>query len=203
MAHLENQGLQQQQAKPTWWKRKSRGRKLPWTPAGMVLLLVIIITAVTSCGGSNQTASSTTATTAAAVSTESSTNTLAATTSTAQETTSTAQGSASTASKGRTYSDGTYLVGTDIPSGLYKGTVNTDQGYWAIATDADGSSIIASAGPTGQFYVEVKTGQYLRLAGVTIAKANLTKPATLPSTDISDGTYWSGPISPPAPTKAR
>ena len=63
--------------------------------------------------------------------------------------------------------DGVYLVGTDIPAGSYKGTTVSDTfGVWQIASDANGSSIIASDPATsGQFYVQVKKGQYLKLCG--------------------------------------
>ena len=38
----------------------------------------------------------------------------------------------------------------------------------------------------------MQTGQYLTLAGVAIAKAKLTRPATVPSKASSDGTYLVG-----------
>jgi hypothetical protein len=184
MTQLENQGPGQQRAKPGWRKRKPRSKKLLRTLLCMAVLLTFIIVAATSCGGSNQTASSTTeaTTTLATIVTSS---TLAATASTGQETTNmtTAEG---------TYSDGIYLVGTAIPPGIYKGTVKTDQGYWGISSDPKGENIITAANPTGQFYVQVETGQYLTLAGVTIAKEKLSRPVNLPSKASADGTYLVG-----------
>ncbi len=90
-------------------------------------------------------------------------------------------------------SDGTYLVGSDIPAGRYKGTTTSDSGYWQIASDANGANIIANDNVTGQFYVQVKTGQYLELSGVEITKVTAAPaPAAPKSTSISDGTYLVG-----------
>lgn len=72
----------------------------------------------------------------------------------------------------KTISDGTYLVGTDIPAGKYKGSVTGGAGYWQISSDANGSNIIANNNETGSFYVQVKTGQYLTLSGAKITKVN-------------------------------
>ena len=71
----------------------------------------------------------------------------------------------------RTYSAGTYLVGTDISAGTYKGiTTGTYGGYWQISSDPNGDDIIANDITTGPFYVQVTSGQYLKLSGVTITK---------------------------------
>ena len=67
-------------------------------------------------------------------------------------------------------SDGTYLVGTDIPAGKYKGTTTADSGYWQISSDANGSNIIANDNVTGPFYVQARAGQYLELRGVKITE---------------------------------
>lgn len=69
-----------------------------------------------------------------------------------------------------TYSDGVYLVGTDMPAGRYKGDVTGDVAYWAISSDANGSDIISNDLPAGPFYVEVSGGQYLKLTGVQISQ---------------------------------
>jgi hypothetical protein len=169
---------------------KPRSKTHVWTLGCLVMFLGFIVVAAASCGGSNQTGSSTTATTAAAASTGSSAPIVAS--SSPEATASTGQGTTNEATAEKTYSDGTYLVGTDIPAGIYKGTVKTDQGYWGISSDAKGENVSDGANPTGQFYVQVRTGQYLTLAGVTIAKAKLTGPATLPSEASSDGTYLVG-----------
>jgi hypothetical protein len=68
-------------------------------------------------------------------------------------------------------SDGMYLVGTDIVAGRYKGTTNGDSGYWQVTKDASGTmdSIISNDNVSGQFYVDVKAGQYLTLNGLTIS----------------------------------
>jgi outer membrane murein-binding lipoprotein Lpp len=69
-----------------------------------------------------------------------------------------------------TFSDGTYLVGTDLPVGRYKGATTGGNGYWQIATDANGSTILSNNNVTGPFYIQVKKGQYLELSGVEIHK---------------------------------
>jgi len=91
----------------------------------------------------------------------------------------------------RTYSDGTYLVGTDIPAGRYKGTVSGGTGYWQVSKDANGNNIIANGNPVGSFYVQIKKGQYLKISGAEITRATT---ATVSSTakTVSDGTYLVG-----------
>ncbi len=88
--------------------------------------------------------------------------------------------------------DGVYLVGTDIPAGLYKGTAVSDAlGVWQITGDANGSSTIASDPViSGQFYVQVKKGQYLKLSGVQIVKA-AAAPTKMRSS-VGDGVYLVG-----------
>jgi hypothetical protein len=86
---------------------------------------------------------------------------------------------------------GTYLVGTDIPAGLYKGKTTGNPGYWQISGDANGTTVLANADVTGPFYVQVKKGQYLQLSGVELSPA---APATIAPTitTVSDGTYLVG-----------
>ena len=67
-------------------------------------------------------------------------------------------------------SDGTYLVGTDIPAGRYKGSTVSSDGYWQISRDANGQDIIANDNTKGDFYLEVRQGQYLTLSGVEITR---------------------------------
>ena len=88
--------------------------------------------------------------------------------------------------------DGVYLVGTDIPAGLYKGTtLSVNGGLWQISRDADGSGIIADITTTGQFYVQVQKGQYLKLSGAEIVNA-AAAPATMRSSVRRDGVYRVG-----------
>jgi hypothetical protein len=90
-------------------------------------------------------------------------------------------------------SDGTYLVGTDIPAGKYKGSVTGSTGYWQISSDANDSNIIANNNVTGPFYVQARAGQYLELTGVKITKVNSSTPTSaLTSGAISNGTYLVG-----------
>lgn len=86
---------------------------------------------------------------------------------------------------------GTYLVGTDLPAGLYKGRAIGNPGYWQISNDANGANVLANADVTGSFYVQVKKGQYLQLSGVELAPAPpaTTAPTT---TTVSDGNYLVG-----------
>ncbi len=62
-----------------------------------------------------------------------------------------------------TFTDGTYLVGTDIPAGRYKGTPTADSAYWQISSDANGSDIIENNNTAGDFYVQVSAGQFLEI----------------------------------------
>jgi hypothetical protein len=90
-------------------------------------------------------------------------------------------------------SDGTYLVGTDIPAGRYRGAVTGSTGYWQISSDANGSNITANNNVTGPFYVQARAGQYLELTGVKITKVNSATPTSaLTSGAISNGTYLVG-----------
>jgi hypothetical protein len=79
-------------------------------------------------------------------------------------------GAAAPAPSANTYSDGVYLVGTDMPAGRYKGDVTGGVSYWAIYSDPNGANIVANSLPSGPFYVEVRNGQYLDLRGVQIAQ---------------------------------
>ena len=93
-----------------------------------------------------------------------------------------------------TYSDGTYLVGTDLPAGLYKGVTNGASGYWGTSKDASFSqeSMVATDRVEGQFYVEVRKGQFLELESVTIADARTVKVAAPATEESSDGMYLVG-----------
>jgi hypothetical protein len=66
------------------------------------------------------------------------------------------------------YSDGVYLVGTDLPAGVYKGVTNGTAGYWQIANDPNGLDVVANDITEGRFYLQVSDGQYLKLDDVTI-----------------------------------
>jgi hypothetical protein len=126
---------------------------------------------------STDTSGATTTTTAAAV-TDSTTTTEAATT-----TTSLASGQ---------HGDGIYRAGTDINTGLYRGTVVGTKGQWEISSDANGDRYVAGDEPTGQFYVKVTSGQYLRISGVIIEKAGSTAADPLATSALANGTYRAG-----------
>ena len=60
---------------------------------------------------------------------------------------------------------GTYIVGTDIQSGLYRGEAGTgffDSCYWERLSDLTGEfdAILANDNSNGQFYIEVREGDY-------------------------------------------
>ncbi len=92
----------------------------------------------------------------------------------------------------RAYSDGTYLVGTDIPPGLYKGAPRGAAGVWNICTDAAGKDGVAGGLPIGQFYVEVKDGQYINLQDATVTAADTASGATPLSTYLGTGVFLVG-----------
>jgi hypothetical protein len=129
--------------------------------------------------GSTTTSDGVTATTSSTPTTQGSTTTTDALTTT----TTLAEG---------TYSDGIYLAGTDIDSGLYRGTVDRDKGHWEISSDANGNRFVAGGDPTGPFYVKVKYGQYLQLSGVTIREADSVPADPLATSGLNDGTYRVG-----------
>lgn len=171
-------------------------------------LTMIVPVSATACDSGAQVAAETTTTTTAAGQTGpmgrptggvpplmgADTGTTAATTgSTLADTTTSTTGETTTTTLAEgSYSDGVYLVGNDIASGLYKGTVNGVSGHWEITSDANGERFVAAGDPVGQFYVRVTSGRYLRLSGVTIAKAATTAADPLLSSGISDGTFRVG-----------
>ena len=93
----------------------------------------------------------------------------------AAETTTTAAGETTTSAvteptgvEAESYSDGVYLVGTDLDAGVYKGVTNGTAGYWQIAKAPNGLDVVANDITEGQFYIQVSDGQYLKLDDVTI-----------------------------------
>jgi hypothetical protein len=70
-----------------------------------------------------------------------------------------------------TITDGTYLVGTDIPAGTWRTSgpqpMDPPTCYWERASDATGTleSIIANGIPTGQAIVTLKPGDYFTTMG--------------------------------------
>lgn len=141
----------------------SKPKRAKWYASRWVIAIVALLAGMmigSSMGSSSGSASSTTASTPPA----------ATKSTTKSATKSTTAAKAPAAPVAKKYSDGTYLVGTDIPAGRYKGTVN-GQGYWQISTDANGSDIVSNNVVTGPFYCEVKAGQYLELSGVSITSA--------------------------------
>lgn len=93
------------------------------------------------------------------------------------------------------YSDGTYLVGKDIQSGLYKVTLKntpTKMGYIERAKDVNmqTDSIIANIVLTGNGYVEIlATDVAVKLQGVEIEPIKLEDMKPDLKTEVSDGIY--------------
>ncbi len=220
MLRSERQGLTRCLDLPGWPRRPGNRSRI-WILAGMVLLVVTIVASTTGCGSDTQASSNTTTTAAVAGPTgaptgtpsgapagtpsgsatggpampqagvSSTATTAASSTSTDSTTITEAPTTTTTAAEG-TYSDGIYLVGTDIDSGLYRGAVSGDKGHWEISSDANGERFVASGDPTGPFYVKVAYGQYLRLSGATIEEASSTTADPLVTNNITDGTYRVG-----------
>lgn len=71
-----------------------------------------------------------------------------------------------------TFTDGVYHVGEDMKAGRYKGHTTSDMGYWAILKDPNGSDIIENNLVKGQFYIQVRDGQYIELTNVEITKTD-------------------------------
>lgn len=82
---------------------------------------------------------------------------------TTSQTTSGSEGSDSQATK--QYGAGTYKVGTDLPAGEYKLTsTDTVPAYWAVTnSSAPDAQIVGNDNFTGNAYVTVSDGQYLKL----------------------------------------
>ncbi len=201
--------------------RRDSGPRIPTVAvlAAAVLLVAGLAIGTTGCGSDSQTSSNATvasgATTgqssAAQDSTSpsvpsgmpagtppggpggSTTSSDSSTTTTAEPTTTTTEATTSTTSLADgQYGDGIYRAGVDIAAGLYRGTAVGDAAHWEITSDANGARYVAGGDPTGQFYVKVTWGQYLRLDGVLVEKASSSASDPLLTTDISDGTYRAG-----------
>ncbi|MDQ3788394.1 MAG: hypothetical protein M3422_14275 [Actinomycetota bacterium] len=71
------------------------------------------------------------------------------------------------------FSDGLYLVGTDIAPGEYKsdGPAAGDVCYWARQRDSAGSEIIANSLTEGPTRVTAVKGEYLEVSGCLFVSA--------------------------------
>ena len=93
---------------------------------------------------------------------------------------------------------GTYLVGSEIQPGIYKGIAGTDffsSCYWERVSSLSGDldSILANDNGQGQFYIEVLDSDYAISTNCEISLVEITNemPAEFPSS-ISPGTYIVG-----------
>ena len=211
--------VQSEQHGPRWWRGRGSARKNGFGAlAVVVLLVVVVIVSVTGCGSDTQTSASTTASIAVAGQTgpaqslpsgppssappsgapgasTSSTDTAGVTTTTiatvANSTTTTEAPTTTSLADGQ-HGDGIYEAGVDISTGLYRGTIVGTKSHWEISSDANGDRYVASGDPTGQFYVKVTYGQYLRLSGAIIEKASSTAADPLLTSNLTNGTYRVG-----------
>lgn len=77
----------------------------------------------------------------------------------------------------KTFTEGTYKVGTDIPAGEYKFTQTSDfGGYVERASDSsmELNSIISNEATTEKgstVYVTIKDGEYIKITGGELVKA--------------------------------
>lgn len=64
------------------------------------------------------------------------------------------------------YEEGMYKVGVDIPAGEYKIAATSDYGYFEVDKDSNNtlSSIITNDNFSGEKYITIKTGQYLKMS---------------------------------------
>ncbi len=103
-----------------------------------------------------------------------------------------------TTAKVKTYSDGKYLVNKDLPSGLYRVTLNDSalkMGYVERSKDVtmEMDSIIANILLTGNGYVEIlKTDVAVKLQGVTIEPIVIKDLKPSIKTEATDGVYLVG-----------
>ena len=61
------------------------------------------------------------------------------------------------------------MIRLDNVTKIYKGDVTGPHAYWQISEDANGLEIIVREDVSGQFYLEVEEGQFLKLYNVTIS----------------------------------
>lgn len=96
------------------------------------------------------------------------------------------------------FGDGSYLVGKELPSGIYKATLTDDvmnMGYIERASDVDMEmdSIIANIILTGDGYVEIKpTDKAVKLQGVEITPIDLKMLKPNFKNEVSGGIYLVG-----------
>jgi anti-sigma28 factor (negative regulator of flagellin synthesis) len=96
------------------------------------------------------------------------------------------------------FTDGTYMVGTDIPSGLYQVTITdtiSNMGYVERSKDVnmEVDSIIANIILTGNGYVEVKdTDKAIKIQGAELKPIKLEELVKNIKTEVSDGIYLVG-----------
>lgn len=67
------------------------------------------------------------------------------------------------------YSDGTYEIGVDIKSGKY--VSKSDDCYWQITKDANGSNIVNNGFQSGQQIVSLKKGQFFTVQNCSFVKS--------------------------------
>jgi len=150
-------------------KVKESDKKKDWIVLGsivVVIIIVVIVASVVATGGDGDSGVVAEKETSATVASETETSATVAPETATSET----EVAGSTGVMLETISDGTYLVGKDIPAGVYKGEVTGGGAYYQISSDANGLDIIARENVTAQFYLEVEDGQFLKLFNVKISQ---------------------------------
>lgn len=89
----------------------------------------------------------------------------------------------------KTYSAGSYRVGTDIPAGEYKMTCTGSHAYYCVYPDAAKADILSNGNFTTCSYIKVSDGQLLEVKGATFLDAAGAIPTT---TVTGDGIYKIG-----------
>jgi hypothetical protein len=222
MVQSEQQGLTRRHSTRKRRDRIPASRNRFWALAAGALLIVALIVSVAGCSSDGQATATTSASLASSGQSTTGQSTPAGgpsgsmptgtppsgfpggTTASSAGTTSTSEAAVSsttTTSEAVTtttslsddqYGDGIYKAGTDISSGLYKGTAVTENAHWEISKDANGARYVAGGDPTGPFYVKVTSGYYLKVSGVIIEKASSDAADDLASKDLTNGTYRVG-----------
>lgn len=148
--------------------RQRPKRRMPaWLlPTGIGIVALLIGVGIGASTNSSKSTAATTPSTVTNTVTSTATTTVSAAPVTvtapapaAQTVTVTAPAKATSAPAAASFTDGTFVVGTDIKPGIYRTSVGSDTCYWARLSSLDGSfsSILANGDPTGPTSVQVKS----------------------------------------------
>lgn len=91
--------------------------------------------------------------------------------------------------KPKTYTAGSYRVGTDIPAGEYKITCTGSHAYYCVYPDSSKSEILSNGNFTTCTYIGVSDGQLLEVKGSSFVSADAATPS---ETFSGEGIYKVG-----------